>query len=138
MKLLFNFSILHKKLSFVAMIQYLFVVILFFRSKLVRSLWYVLFFHSCKFSGVWILLIAKNMGLNLCASLITHLLSYIRRTMSGMVSPVLCQLKNDLCHVLRRSNNADSLRLLSMNDKRFIRYYKGHVDRYATLSYNKL
>jgi hypothetical protein len=78
------------------------------------------------------------MGLDLCASLITHLLSYIHRTMAGMVSPVWCQLKNDLCHVLRRINNAESLRLLSMNDNRFIRYYKGHLDRYATTSYNKL
>ena len=74
------------------------------------------------------------MGLNLCASLITHLLSYIHRTMAGMVSPVLSQLKNDLCHVLKINNIAESLRLLSLNDNRFLRYFKGHLDRYATLS----
>ncbi|XP_066381021.1 protein ANTHESIS POMOTING FACTOR 1-like [Miscanthus floridulus] len=32
------------------------------------------------------------------------------------------------------NNNADSLRLLSMNDNRFIRYYKGHVDRVVCIA----
>ncbi|XP_066393068.1 protein ANTHESIS POMOTING FACTOR 1-like isoform X2 [Miscanthus floridulus] len=38
--------------------------------------------------------------------------------------------------VLYSSNNGwdESLRLLSMNDKRFIRYYKGHVDRVVCIT----
>ena len=40
--------------------------------------------------------------------------------------------------LLKRSKNAESLRLLSLNDNRFVRYFKGHLDRYATLTLNKL
>jgi len=37
--------------------------------------------------------------------------------------------------LLKRSKNAESLRLLSLNDNRFVRYFKGHLDRVVSISF---
>lgn len=89
-----------------------------------------------KTSDVWRPLIAKNMGLKWCASLLTQLLSCIPRRMAGMVSNFLCYLKSDLGLILKGCINAESLRLLSLNDNRFVRYFKGHLDRSAIFMIN--